>query len=465
MSEADTEPGRAPAEAAPGDAPPEAFDVVVAGGGMVGALLAAALALDPSAGGRTGAGRPLSVCVLDESPPEPFEPGTDPPYDIRVSALSVASRRMFEAVGAWEGVVSRRARPYREMVVWDGEAEGPGDPPAPFERPGSTRFSADAIGAEALGWIVENRVLRLALLERLAEAPGVRVVSPARLASHRPALPGKRRAAAGDAHGRGAAPREGVVISLEDGRTLHAALLVGADGARSAVRRLAGIDVERAAYEQRALVATVATAYPERSITWQRFLPSGPQAFLPLAGARASMVWYHDPDEIDRLAALDDAAFLAAMHEAFPPELGELAGVVERASFPIAKAHASRYVAPRVALIGDAAHTVHPLAGQGVNLGMLDAGALAEVVLEARARGADIGARATLRRYERWRRPENALVASVLDGFHRAFAPRPAPVRLARRAFLDVADRSGPIKRLVARRAMGVDGDLPRLAR
>ena len=307
-------------------------------------------------------------------------------------------------------------------------------------------------------------MLRLALLERLAEHEHVEVRAPARLAAYRETGPGGRSGGAstgGDRAGGGA----GVAITLEDGSTLHATLLVGADGARSTVRGLAGIDIERAAYDQRALVATVATAYPQRAITWQRFLPTGPQAFLPLCGSRASMVWYHDDAEIRRLSALDDGAFLAAMHEAFPPELGRLEGVTERGSFPIARAHAASYLAPRVALIGDAAHTVHPLAGQGVNLGLLDAGALAEVVLEARARGADIGARRTLRRYERWRRPENAMMVSVLDGFHRAFSPQPAPVRLARRVALDVAERSGPVKRLVARRAMGVGGDLPRLAR
>ena len=452
----------------PDGAGSDAFDVVVAGGGMVGSLLAAALAFGDRAQAVPGAAaRPLRVCVLDEDLPGPFEPGTDPPYDIRVSALSVASRRMFERVGAWRGVVARRACPYREMLVWDGEAEGGAGGArgrAPARRPGSTRFEAGDVGAEALGWIVENRVLRLALLERLAEVPNVEIVAPARLERYREAPPvrvgtGAGRGAPGD-HDAG-----GVEVRLEGGRTVAARLLVGADGARSTVRSLAGIGSDRSAYEQRALVATVDTEGPRRAITWQRFLPTGPQAFLPLAGRRASMVWYHAPDEIVRLAALDDAAFLDAMHAAFPAELGRLTGVTERGSFPIAKAHAVTYVAPRVALIGDAAHTVHPLAGQGVNLGMLDAGALAQVLLARHARGGDIGDRATLRRYERWRRPENAAMAATLDGFHRAFSPRPMPVRLARRVALDVADRSGPIKRLVTRRAMGVDGDLPRLAR
>lgn len=433
------------------------YDVVVAGGGMVGALLAAALGTGTTA---VSGARPLKVCVLDEDLPEPFEPGADPAYDIRVSALSVASRNMLRAVGAWEGIVRRRACPYREMAVWDGEAEGhPDGGPSgatpredggiaarEFARPGTTRFSCDDIGTEALGWIVENRVMRLALLDRLAALANVEVLAPARLVDCREEA-------------------DGMAVTLEDGRTLHARLLVGADGARSTVRRLAGIAIEKMPYEQRALVATVDTGYGQRAVTWQRFLPSGPQAFLPLCGSRASLVWYHAADEIARLTGLDDAAFLAELARTFPPELGAITGVAERSGFPIAKAHAERYVESRVALIGDAAHTVHPLAGQGVNLGMLDAGALAEVLLERHAAGGDVGDRRTLRRYERWRRGENALMIGVLDGFHRAFSPQPAPLRLARRLALDVADRAGPVKRLVTRRAMGLEGDLPALAR
>ena len=177
------------------------------------------------------------------------------------------------------------------------------------------------------------------------------------------------------------------------------------------------------------------------------------------------MVWYHDAEEIARLAALDDEAFARAMEAAFPEELGGIDGVLERASFPIARAHAGGYVTERVALIGDAAHTVHPLAGQGVNLGMLDAAALAEVLWEARAGGRDIGSLRTLRRYERWRRGENAAMIAALDGFHRVFGPQPLPVRALRRAALGVADRAGPLKRVLMRRAMGVEGDLPALAR
>ena len=212
-------------------------------------------------------------------------------------------------------------------------------------------------------------------------------------------------------------------------------------------------------------MATVETELPQQSITWQRFVPSGPQAFLPLAGPHASLVWYHDAAEVARLNALDETAFARETEAAFPAELGGIRRVVERASFPIARAHAARYVDERVALIGDAAHTVHPLAGQGVNLGMLDAAVLAEVLGAAAGRGRDIGSTRTLRRYERWRRGENAAMIAVLDGFHHAFGPQPPPLTALRRLALGLADRAGPVKRLVMRRAMGIDGDLPALAR
>jgi len=411
------------------------FDVIVAGGGMVGSLLAAALVRDPT-GARAGA--PLRVCVLEATEPDAFEPGSEPPYDIRVSALSVASERMFRHVGAWEGVLARRAAPFARMRVWDGTAEPHG----------GTNFDAADIGVEALGHIVENRVIQLALLDRLRELPGVTLMCPATLQRHVLAPDGG-----------------GATVTLHDGRTLRTSLLVGADGARSAVRQQAGIDCPREPYDQRAMVISVETALEQQSITWQRFMPTGPQAMLPLCGSRASLVWYHTEEEVERLSALDDEAFLVELHEAFPSELGRIERVHERSSFPIARAHAQRYIAPRLALIGDAAHTVHPLAGQGVNLGMLDAGALAQVVLAARTKGRDIGATRTLRAYERWRRPENTLMVEVLDGFHRAFQPLPTPVQRIRAMALDLADRTGPAKHLVSRYAMGLAGDLPAIAR
>lgn len=435
------------------------FDVIVAGGGMTGGLLAAALGVDSS----------LEICVLESREPAPFEPGSTPEYAIRVSALSIATERMFRRVGAWQGVLERRACPYRSMRVWSdddtrrraGKGRGKGSGEDSGEDSGRSRrkdsgtdsgkgsgtvFDAADIDAEALGHIVENRVVQLALLERLAELPNVTVKCPARLESCQ--------------------VRQGATrVTLDDGEVLHTRLLVGADGASSAVRELAGFTHVKEPYEQHALVATVATRLPQQSITWQHFVPSGPQAFLPLCGAHASMVWYHEPDEIARLKALDDDAFAREMEATFPTELGGIERVIERASFPIARAHADQYVAEGIALIGDAAHTVHPLAGQGVNLGMLDAACLAEVIVAAERAGRDIGTLRTLRKYERWRRGENALMIAILDGFHRAFGPQPAPLRRLRSLVLDAADKGGPIKMLVMKRAMGLVGDLPMLAR
>lgn len=401
------------------------YDVVIVGGGMVGSMLAAALISSST----------LKVAILEHSEPEPFEPGSDPPYDVRVSALSIATQRMLENVGAWQGITARRACPFREMRVWDGEAAG------------STHFRAEDIGAPELGHIVENRVLQLALLDTIRRAESVDYLCPASLIDYR---------------------HEGaqVLCDLGEGRKpVSTRLLVGADGARSTVRDLAGIEIDSARYPHHALVATVETEREQQDITWQRFQPTGPEAMLPLCGHRASLVWYHDEEYVHALRAMSEAAFIEALHTSFPAELGGIRRILERGSFPIVKAHARHYVKERLALIGDAAHTVHPLAGQGVNLGMLDAAALAEVLLDAVASGRDPGQRRVLRRYERWRRGENSLMISVLDGFYHAFKPQPGGIRTLRSTALNVADRAGPLKSQIMRYAMGTAGDLPLLAR
>ena len=398
---------------------------------MVGGMLACALAC--SADAKT-ARAPLKIAVLEAARPTDFPPGSKPEYSIRVSAVSVATQRMFERVGAWQGVVTRRACPFTEMAVWDGEAGG------------ETRFNANDIHAEHLGHIVENDVLQLALFEQLEQSDAVSLYCPARL----------------DCFQKGA---DGVLVTLDDGTRLTTKLLIGADGARSKVRTLAGIDIERFSYPQHALVATIETDIAQQSITWQRFQPTGPEAFLPLCGHRASMVWYHDEETVAHLNALDDDTFAGEMEAQFPKELGSIERVIQRGSFPIAKAHAERYIDDRIALIGDAAHTVHPLAGQGVNLGMLDAAALAEVIQDAVGESRDPGSYKTLRRYERWRRGENALMINALDGFYHAFKPQHSVVQRLRSAALDVANQVKPVKHLLMRHAMGTAGNLPRLAR
>jgi 2-octaprenyl-3-methyl-6-methoxy-1,4-benzoquinol hydroxylase len=405
------------------------YDVVIVGGGMVGSMLAAALAATHSA-------QPaLRIAVLENHQPEGFTPGSNPAYDIRVSALSGASQNMFENVGAWKGIISRRACPYREMLVWDGEAAG------------RTKFKAGDVGLPELGHIVENRVMQLALLDCLMASDNIDYLCPARLKGYD-------------------LSEHLVTCELNDGlEPITTRLLVGADGAQSTVRQLANIEIERTPYPQHALVATVKTRLPQQDITWQRFQPTGPEALLPLCGPYASMVWYHTEEEVQRLRALSDSEFLEAMEAAFPEELGGIESILERSSFPIAKAHAKRYIADRVALIGDAAHTVHPLAGQGVNLGLLDAAALAETILAATALGIDPGNRRHLRQYERWRRGENTLMISVLDGFYHAFKPQPLPFQKIRSIALNMADNGGPLKRFIMRYALGATGHTPLLAK
>ncbi|MFK8079700.1 MAG: UbiH/UbiF/VisC/COQ6 family ubiquinone biosynthesis hydroxylase [Granulosicoccus sp.] len=417
------------------------YDVVVVGGGMVGSMLAALLSRHSS----------LRVAVLEQLELEPFELGSDPDYDIRVSALSIATQHMFESVGAWQGVLDRRACKYRQMLVWDGEESG------------KTHFRAEDIGADALGYIVENRVIQLALLDSLRRADNIDYLCPMQVQGYA-SEPDHLTLYVGYVDNESTIT-DGAVNEDEARQTITTRLLVGADGARSSVRQMAGISMQSDAYDHHALVATVETEMPQQDITWQQFMPTGPQALLPLCGSRASMVWYHSADEISRLKALSDEAFLDEMMTSFPQRLGVIRKVYQRGSFPITKAHAQSYISDRMALIGDAAHTVHPLAGQGVNLGMLDAAALAELLCDAMQAGTDIGSRRLLRRYERWRRGDNAIMISILDGFYHAFKPQPAPVRALRSAALGMADNAGPLKHLVMRYAMGTGSDLPRFAR
>lgn len=396
------------------------YDLAIVGGGMVGAMLAAGLAHTQ-----------LSVLVVENRQPAPFDPASLP--DLRVSAFSLAAERMFRAVGAWQRIADMRVCAYRRLSVEDGENGG------------TTEFFSGDLGETHLGHIIENRVVQLGLLAVLQDSDNITVMFDEQLSRFN-------------------IQPDHVSIELAGGSVVSAQLLVGADGARSAVRRGAHIDVDSSLYPQRALVASIDTGQPQQSQTWQRFLPTGPQAFLPLADGYASLVWYHDEQEIERLQALDDQAFLSELQAAFPARLGAVEQLLGRGSFPLARTHASRYVKPRLALVGDAAHTVHPLAGQGVNLGLLDAAVLAQTLTQARARQRDLGDELVLRHYERWRRGENGLMIRILDAFYQGFGPQPGPLREIRSFALNLANRAGPLKRLVAGYACGNLGDLPLLA-
>ncbi len=397
------------------------YDVVVAGGGMVGAALACALG-----------GTALRVAVLEGQVLETLRPGPEP--DLRVVALTRASQRILAAVGAWEGIADWRVSPFREMRVWDAAGSG------------AIHFDAAAIGEPLLGWIVENRVIQHALLRRLEAFSNIDVLCPATLAL-------------------ASVHQEAVHLQLEDGTGLSARLLVGADGAGSRVRHLAGIGTSGWGYDQRAVVATVRTESAHGETAWQRFLPTGPLAFLPLHDGRCSIVWSTTPEQAEHLLGLEPDAFARELGEALDWRLGRVVEVGQRGAFPLRLQHARAYTRPRIALIGDAAHVVHPLAGQGVNLGLLDAACLAEVLTDATVAGTDPGSYRVVRRYERWRKGDNLPMMAVLDGFKRLFGSELAPVRLVRNLGLGLTDTLGPVKNLLARHAAGLAGDLPRLAR
>jgi 2-octaprenyl-3-methyl-6-methoxy-1,4-benzoquinol hydroxylase len=398
----------------------ENFDVVIVGGGMVGAAVACSLG-----------GSSLKVAVIESSPPLPYT--EDQPHDLRVSALSIASKNILETIGAWEGILNRRVCPFRRMRVW--------------ETAGDTEFCSDDIGHAALGYIVENRITQLALLDRLQAFDNIELICPVGIK--------KILYATGQAS----------EVELENGRVLSAKLIVAADGGQSRVRQTVGLGVTSWDYKQHALVIYIETAYGQQDITWQRFLASGPQAFLPLTGNYGSIVWYNSPDEVNRLKMLSYDALKEQLVAAFPDCLGEVNKVLGVASFPLKRQHAQNYVKPGVVLVGDAAHMINPLAGQGVNIGLLDAAALAEVLIDATKKGLEPGDLTVLKRYEKMRRNENLRMMTVMDIFYQVFSNEVLPIKFIRNLGLGLAERILPAKNKVMRNAMGLEGNLPKLAR
>lgn len=398
----------------------ERCDVAIVGAGMIGSALAALLV-------RSG----LQVIVVEAGS---IDPAPRRRGEGRVSALNAAAERVLAAAGAWQTILVDGACPYREMHVWDACSSG------------SIHFDCADLGEARLGHIVENLSVVDALIARLKDQPGLRFRAPAKLSAL---------SDAGDT----------MLLELDDGSRIAARLVVGADGAGSHVRRLAGLEVETHDYEQRAIVCSVTTEQPHRDTAWQRFLPTGPLAFLPLADGRSSIVWSTSIAHSEALLAADERSFRDELGAAFEFRLGRIMACGPRAAFPLRRQHAKHYVGTRVALVGDAAHVVHPLAGQGANLGFLDAAALAEVVADAAASSVDIGSSRVLRRYERWRKGDNLATMWVMDGFRHLFSSTVPPVRFARSVGLGLTDALTPVKHVLVRRAMGLCGDLPALAR
>lgn len=352
----------------------------------------------------------------------------------RVSALSRASQTLLERLNAWPRMTALGISPYRAMYVWDAGGSG------------HIRFDSAEVGEPDLGHIVENRVTQLALWERLEQLGEATLFCPGRVTDFK-------------------LEEHRVRVTLDDGTELEAALLVGADGRDSAIRERAGIATRGWDYDQHALVANVTHELWHEETAWQRFRSNGPLAFLPLADGRSSIVWATSPERAEALVTLEQPQFCAALGKAFGHRLGQVLDAGPRGVFPLRLQHTEHYVLHRLALVGDAAHAIHPLAGQGVNLGFLDAAQLADALLEAKARGRDLGAPATLRRYERARKGENMAMLGAMDAFKRLFSNDAMPLRLMRNAGLDLADRVTPLKNLFLRRALGTVGELPSLVR
>lgn len=386
------------------------LDAAIVGGGVVGAACALALA-------KLG----LNVALIEGR--EPRRWAADQP-DLRVYAFAPDNAALLDGLGVWAAIRDARAQPYRRMCVWDAAGGG------------ELSFDADALGRVQLGWIIENALLVDRLWAALPAA-GVRLHCPNRVESSE-------------------ADEEGVRLRLQDGTRLDAKLAIAADGADSGLRGAAGVEVAQHDYAQRGVVAYVETGQPHEQTAWQRFLPSGPLALLPFTDGRCSIVWTLPNDEAERMLALDDDAFARELTSASAARLGPIRPVSPRVAFPLRRQLARQFVNGRIILIGDAAHVVHPLAGQGVNLGLRDVAGLRDLVADALARRVEWSAPHRLARWARQRRSESTAAAHTFDGINRLFSNDEMHLTLLRGPLLGLAGRVPPLANLLWRKASGL---------
>ncbi|AWK86077.1 UbiH/UbiF/VisC/COQ6 family ubiquinone biosynthesis hydroxylase [Azospirillum thermophilum] len=400
-----------------------ATEVVVLGGGLAGLTMAAALAT---------AGVPVA-CIDQDSP----DRKAGDAFDIRTTAIAYASMKVLEGSGVWRHM-EPQAGPMLDIRIADQFSPL-------FVHYDHTELAIDG-EHRPFGWIVDNKDMRRALFARAAELPNLVHLAPAR------AVAVER-------------DRTGARVTLEDGRVVTARLVVGADGRRSMARDGAGIRVRRWAYDQSAIICTIGHSEPHNGVAVEHFLPNGPFAVLPMTGNRCSIVWSEKSSLVDMYLKMPEEQFIEELQRRSGGYLGEIELLTRREAWPLSVLLAERFIAERLALVGEAAHAIHPIAGQGLNLGLRDVAALAEVIVDAHRLGLDVGSPAVLERFQRWRRFDTVLLAAVCDGLVHLFSNNIGPVKLARDVGMAVVNRLPPVKRFFMRHAMGIVGELPRMIR
>jgi 2-octaprenylphenol hydroxylase len=385
------------------------YDVIIVGGGMVGSTLAVALTEQSN----------IKVALIEAHQDTLMSEHDEP--ELRISALTRSSEMLLKNLNIWPQLMPNRISTFTDMKVWETTTKSP------------LHFDSADIGEPLLGHIIENRHLQQACLARCSQIANIDFLCPTKPVS-----------------------RTGNTLILEDGQILTADLIVAADGAQSPLREWSGIASQGWDYQQTAVVCTVTTEYAHNKTARQRFLPEGPLAFLPLADPhQCSIVWSNSTEEAELLCELDDDRFKDILGRAFESTLGEVTNVSARASFPLKLRHADHYIETGFALVGDAAHTIHPLAGQGMNIGLLDGATLAEIVLEAHRKGRNIGSLHTLNKYQRRRKADNLIMQLTMDAFKRVFGSEMEPIQWARQFGLQAIDKNVLLKKLLMRQAAG----------